>query len=452
MKEIFNNTVKGKEEDKILSDLFRQKLENSEIRPSPSFGIKLMRKVGIKEFFSFNPLHFNIWYAGGIVAAGTLLTLAIESHQPKHEKSLPGNAIENITVPKKIIRKDTLQGVPIVNNSKQKLQKATSQGMDVSQKKSAIINVNGPGRVTNSVSQNIPIPSTIISPVVGRKLFGNSAPGLNEIKVHVDSVADPIVTSLNEGCAPLKVSFKNIAVSYDSCLWKFGDGGYSDEKNPVWMFDVPGEYNVTLNIYGPEGVQRASVVTIVVHGGPIARFEFTPEDAKLPGDEIVFHNYSSDADRYRWDFGDGNSSEMFEPRYTYAKQGHYNVKLVAISEFGCSDSVVIKNAFSGSDYYINFPNAFLPNTNGPSNGYYTQKSDEEEQVFHPIASGVDEYQLRIFSRSGILIFESNDINIGWDGYFKGQLSETGVYIWKVRGNYINGEPFTKMGDVTLLKK
>ena len=27
----------------------------------------------------------------------------------------------------------------------------------------------------------------------------------------------------------------------------------------------------------------------------------------------------------------------------------------------------------------------------------------------------------------------------------------GVYIWKVRGNFINGEPFTKMGDVTLLK-
>jgi len=50
-----------------------------------------------------------------------------------------------------------------------------------------------------------------------------------------------------------------------------------------------------------------------------------------------------------------------------------------------------------------------------------------------------------------LIFETNDINIGWDGYFKGQLSNPGVYIWKVRGNFRNGEPFTKMGDVTLLK-
>ena len=50
-----------------------------------------------------------------------------------------------------------------------------------------------------------------------------------------------------------------------------------------------------------------------------------------------------------------------------------------------------------------------------------------------------------------MIFESNDINIGWDGYNKGELCEPGVYIWKVRGKFRNGEPFIKMGDVTLLK-
>jgi hypothetical protein len=65
---------------------------------------------------------------------------------------------------------------------------------------------------------------------------------------------------------------------------------------------------------------------------------------------------------------------------------------------------------------------------------------------------VSDFQLRIFSKKGILIFESNDIYIGWDGYLKGQLCDPGVYIWKVRGTYKNGEPFVKMGDVTLLKR
>jgi hypothetical protein len=97
------------------------------------------------------------------------------------------------------------------------------------------------------------------------------------------------------------------------------------------------------------------------------------------------------------------------------------------------------------------PNAFIPNTLGPTGGYYSEKSDEAAQVFHPVSSGVSDYQLKIFSKLGILIFESNDINIGWDGYFRGQMSDLGVYIWKVRGNFRNGEPFIKMGDVTLLR-
>jgi hypothetical protein len=128
------------------------------------------------------------------------------------------------------------------------------------------------------------------------------------------------------------------------------------------------------------------------------------------------------------------------------------VKLVATSEFGCSDSLIVMNAFSGSEYFINFPNAFIPNSDGPSGGFYSNTSDESGQVFHPTSSGVTDYQLRIFSKFGILIFESSDVNIGWDGYYKGQIANPGVYIWKVRGSYRNGEPFVKMGDVTLLRK
>ncbi len=125
--------------------------------------------------------------------------------------------------------------------------------------------------------------------------------------------------------------------------------------------------------------------------------------------------------------------------------------LVVTSEYGCKDSLVVKNAFKGNQYFLTFPNAFIPNPGGPTGGYYSLKSDESAQVFHPEYSGVSDYQLKIFSKTGILIFESNDINVGWDGYLKGLLCEPGVYIWKVRGNFLSGEPFIKMGDVILLK-
>jgi PKD repeat protein len=258
-------------------------------------------------------------------------------------------------------------------------------------------------------------------------------------------------TSTTAGCTPLKLWFYNKSSTYDSCRWTFGDGGYSNEKNPEWIFDVEGEYRVVLNVFRHDGLQATYSTLISVYPKPFARFEIAPEKAILPDDEIRFYNYSTNAVHFKWDFGDGNTSDLFEPKHRYTKFGNYNIRLVVSSDYGCSDSLTVMNAFSGSEYFIDFPNAFIPNTQGSTGGYYSSKSDEDAQVFHPVSSGVSEYHLKIFSRLNILIFESNDINIGWDGYFKNQLSEPGVYIWKVRGSFRNGEPFIKIGDVTILR-
>ena len=51
-----------------------------------------------------------------------------------------------------------------------------------------------------------------------------------------------------------------------------------------------------------------------------------------------------------------------------------------------------------------------------------------------------------------LIFQSHDINIGWDGYIRGTLAAQGVYLWKVTLVYKNGSPESLAGDITLLWK
>ena len=249
----------------------------------------------------------------------------------------------------------------------------------------------------------------------------------------------------------MKVKFTSKLAANDSCRWTFGDGGYSNARDPEWIFDVEGEYKVTLTVFKTNGSLITSSVGIIVHTRPTVRFEISQPGAGQTEKVIRFMNYSSNGVRFKWYFGDGNSSELFEPKYNYAKSGNYNVKLVVTSDFGCKDSLVVLNAITGYQFFITFPNAFIPNPGGPTGGYYSSKSDESEQVFHPVFSGVSDYQLKIFSKLGILIFETNDISVGWDGYLKGQLSEPGVYIWKVRGSFLNGEPFIKMGDVTLLK-
>jgi gliding motility-associated-like protein len=49
---------------------------------------------------------------------------------------------------------------------------------------------------------------------------------------------------------------------------------------------------------------------------------------------------------------------------------------------------------------------------------------------------------RIFNRWGVLLFETKDINIGWDGSYKGEPQPFGVYIYDVEAvSSVNGKVF-----------
>ncbi len=440
--------MKDKNEDKALRELFRNKLENAEVIPSPSVGKFLMRKLTLKQFLRFNAARLNIWYAGGIAVAGALIAIVLTSDPGKKEQ-LKSSPLVTEQESKEVLRDtkniDTTTGFeePDTRNKiiSEKQGNSESPQSTFTETGNTIHKDEKPDAVTS-----IQIPD-----ISEEGLNTKSETERNNLKGKVYQYDNFIAASVTEGCAPLKVIFRSMIAPDDSCRWTFGDGGYSTERNTEWIFDIEGEYKVTLDISAADRKKLYSVINIVVHPRPVARFEITPEDAVIPEDEIVFMNYSSNAVRYKWNFGDGTTSNLFEPSHFYRKYGEYNVQLIAFSEQGCSDSLTIFDAYSGSSYFVTFPNAFIPNPNGPSGGYYTPRSDEAAHVFHPVYSGVAEYQLRIFSRLGILIFESNDINIGWDGYYKGGMTDPGVYIWKVRGKFINGEPFTKMGDVTLLR-
>ena len=99
---------------------------------------------------------------------------------------------------------------------------------------------------------------------------------------------------------------------------------------------------------------------------------------------------------------------------------------------------------------IKFPNAFRWNHMGSNGGYWTENS-AADNTFRPVFTNVASYHLRIFNRGGNLIYESREINKGWDGYLRnGALAPQAVYIWQVKGHYADGSSFDKIGDVTFL--
>lgn len=441
--------MKGKKEDKMLRELFRQKLEDAEVMPSPDLGLDLLRQVGRKEFLRFNPSRFNIWYAGAMAVAAIVTAVVLLSGSDEKVILMPD------AIPVEEAAPAIIHESEAVIRFKEEREQPEQDSPEVSRKIStpevkADEKVNPTAMIKADNSKSIEALQGITSSFP-EGLFPGSHSSENSPRTTIKQAADLFETSVTDGCIPLKVRFISKVQDYKSYSWSFGDGGSSSEKDPEWIFDAEGNYTVTLQAISTNGLRSASSAVINVHPRPVARFEITSADELVNSDKVSFHNYSTGGVRFSWSFGDGSTSDVYEPVYSYQAAGDYNVRLVVTSEYGCKDTVEVMNAYTGSQYFIEFPNAFIPNPNGPSGGYYSAQSDEAGLVFHPGYSGVSDYQLRIFSRRGVLIFESNDINIGWDGYYKGQLSEPGVYIWKVRGSFINGEPFTKMGDLTLFR-
>nr|MDA3890925.1 PKD domain-containing protein [Salinivirgaceae bacterium] len=259
------------------------------------------------------------------------------------------------------------------------------------------------------------------------------------------------------GCVPLEIDFfVKYGFGYsDSITWNFGNGDYSYEVNPNYIYEEPGLYISSVTIKGDGGL-FIDTTRIDVYPLPEPGFEFRPDFVMLPDQPVQFFNttYLLNQSSYFWDFGDGTNSTEIQPSHLYTAEGVYDLKLVATTLHGCKDSLINQAAVevSGEGFVI-FPNAFMPSSASPMNGAYP-RPDTENNVFHPYNEGVKEYQLWIFNRWGEQVFHSDNVDMGWNGRYGNSGAELGqdVYFWKTKGKFNNNVPFKKAGDVTLIRK
>ena len=68
-----------------------------------------------------------------------------------------------------------------------------------------------------------------------------------------------------------------------------------------------------------------------------------------------------------------------------------------------------------------------------------------------MANSVKAYRFEVYNRWGQIVFESNDITVGWDGKYKGKICQTGTYNWIVYYQDYDKNPYNINGHATLLK-
>lgn len=127
--------------------------------------------------------------------------------------------------------------------------------------------------------------------------------------------------------------------------WDFGDSTFSSSKNPSYHeYDFIGKYKMSLTTQNGFCTEL-DTQTINIMAPPLfVDFDYDPSTGCAPL-TVDFKNMSINAvsSSYLWDFGDGNTSVVENPTYTYEEPGVYSVSLTASNAGGLTYTEVKNN-------------------------------------------------------------------------------------------------------------
>jgi gliding motility-associated-like protein len=246
------------------------------------------------------------------------------------------------------------------------------------------------------------------------------------------------------GCAPYNAQFKNTSQAGSQFIWDFGDGSaVSNEVDPVHLYQNPGTYTIRLTAIdsGTCNIIDSTNFTITVFDNPTADFTASPQPP-IENTPISFTNLSSsDAVKFKWDFGDGDSlvtTSRTAVSHEYNATGKYNVCLIAYNPANCPDTIC-KPVDALVNPAVDVPTAFTPGKFGPNSTVYVR------------GFGIAKMKFSIWARWGEKVFETGSKKLGWDGYYKGKLLPMDVYAYTLEVEFTDGTKTTKTGDITLIR-
>ncbi len=296
------------------------------------------------------------------------------------------------------------------------------------------------GALTNNVTYTLIDVTSPLAPFCSQTLNAS-------VLITVNPIPTPSFSaSVNQGCAPLTVTFYNSTNNIATSNWDFGNGNTSSNNSDVTTtYNQGGCYDISLTVTSNGCSNTVTMNDLVcVDSKPIANFMVNPNQLSDIATTANFFNISENATTYNWTFGDGNQSTSTNPSndYSISDKQNFTVQLIAYSENGCTDTIIeILNVVQNIVFYV--PNSFTPDGNEFNNEFKPFFNDQVSQ---------DNYSMMIFNRWGELIFESTDKNEGWDGTFGNEMCQTDTYIWKIEFSDVKNDDRKQIvGHVNLLK-
>ena len=201
--------------------------------------------------------------------------------------------------------------------------------------------------------------------------------------------------------------------------------------NPTFIVDSAGTFHVTVDdglCIGSDTVNITLLPVIANVNLGNDTMVCTNETVRLVADDPAATNI-------RWSTGSR------ETEILVTTEGTYWVRLR--NECGVErDTIVV--TYETCDCHLFFPSAFTPNGDGLNDDFKPTYDCE-----------LADYSLVIYNRWGTVIWETNNASEGWDGFFKSQRVQEGVYVWKTSYSFARGanigKTVTRAGSVTVIR-
>jgi gliding motility-associated-like protein len=334
---------------------------------------------------------------------------------------------------------------------------------------------------------------------------------------HIYTVTQPVYGAVFSAspaiiCDGTQVTFTDLSFgNVTSYAWTFGDGSSSNQQNPKHTYASTGTYTVTLTITVQPNCVASASQTLEVHPNITGGFSVEPPPYCV-GNEIQFTDETvGNPAQWNWSFGDGGSSSEQNPAYAYGSAGTYNVFFTATDSFCgatngsatltvysipepalrpdtilCEGAVIALAANDSGDAYLwsngdttAVINYVMPSDsvdyvwvsvdNNGCKGYdtlilrnrcivvlpdaFSPNDDGKNDVFHPLAANVIDFDFLVFNRWGQEVYADNsgDVSKGWDGKINGEPQPVGVYVYFITGHFESLKAFTRQGNVTLVR-
>ncbi|MBN9350792.1 MAG: gliding motility-associated C-terminal domain-containing protein [Chitinophagaceae bacterium] len=164
-----------------------------------------------------------------------------------------------------------------------------------------------------------------------------------------------------------------------------------------------------------------------------------PRDTSVVVNQPLQLFANSQAEAFLWTPSIGlNNPDIQNPIALLSESQQYVVRI--ISEGGCvaTDTIDVKVYKLKPGFYV--PNAFTPNGDGLND------------VLRPVPVGLKSIKyFNVYNRAGQLIFTTHIFMKGWDGTYKGNPQDSGVFVWTAEGQDYMGNVIKGKGSFTLIR-